>query len=286
MLRFLSILSLLLVGALIFHNDIGIGAGGGKPGPEALPNASAPAFASALSQSQSAAGAPANMVRALLDRPQIANAAMAASEASVELSKPSQILSSTSAALDEREKVTSYTALSPVELKTAVQTEMQRLGCYTAAIDGLWGPKSRAAVDEFNVRMDADFALKASADLLGALKDAPPALCSRDCSASPDAPNACSLQAGLQPDAPAADEVQQDATGSTASYLPPWMQGKKLASADPDFNPAAEQVEIAPAKPKTAKKRAPRKRVAATRRSVKKHARKSWLPDGWPGSHE
>ena len=41
-------------------------------------------------------------------------------------------------------------ALAGDPLATELQTELARVGCYTVAIDGLWGPVSRQAMENFN----------------------------------------------------------------------------------------------------------------------------------------
>jgi len=47
-------------------------------------------------------------------------------------------------------------------LAAELQTELARVGCYTAAIDGLWGPGSRRAMAEFNRRTGSDLAVDAA----------------------------------------------------------------------------------------------------------------------------
>jgi len=47
------------------------------------------------------------------------------------------------------------------EMLRAVQTELSRLGCYSGAIDGDWGRRSQAALDEFARRTSQEAALNA-----------------------------------------------------------------------------------------------------------------------------
>jgi hypothetical protein len=42
----------------------------------------------------------------------------------------------------------------PANLAAAVQTELARLGCYRARVDGLWGPQSSRALMRFLVEKD------------------------------------------------------------------------------------------------------------------------------------
>jgi len=46
--------------------------------------------------------------------------------------------------------------LAPDDLPRAVQTELARLGCYRAGIDGIWGPGSRRALRDYIARSGAD----------------------------------------------------------------------------------------------------------------------------------
>lgn len=48
------------------------------------------------------------------------------------------------------------THLAPDDLPRAVQTELARLGCYTAGIDGIWGGGSRGALQEYISRSGAE----------------------------------------------------------------------------------------------------------------------------------
>ncbi len=42
-------------------------------------------------------------------------------------------------------------------LAAELQTELARVGCYTVAVDGLWGPGSRRAMADFNTSTGSDF---------------------------------------------------------------------------------------------------------------------------------
>ncbi len=46
-------------------------------------------------------------------------------------------------------------------LATELQTELARVGCYTAGVDGLWGPGSRRAMGDFNTSTESDFPIDA-----------------------------------------------------------------------------------------------------------------------------
>ena len=69
------------------------------------------------------------------------------------------------------------TRLSLIDLKSTVQQELLRLGCYTAEVDGMWGPKSRAAVETFNQRTGGRWENKATPKLIGVLRSAPDGFC-------------------------------------------------------------------------------------------------------------
>jgi hypothetical protein len=168
--------------------------------------------------------------------------------------------------------------LSLIDLKTAAQQELARLGCYGAKIDGLWGPQSRAAVQAFNSRVVGGWDDSATAPLVKALRSAPDGLCQRDCSAN--APGESCVIA-----------LSEDGNGSSAgedneglSYLPPWMRGKKLASTDADalmMQPGQETAQPSRVAPQRARKSVARTRVVETRRKRPP----KWVPSGWPGAN-
>lgn len=63
---------------------------------------------------------------------------------------------------------------NPVQLAMLLQTELKRVGCYTGAIDGIWGAGSAGAVQRFNqganAALDAAQASQTSIDVVAAQK--------------------------------------------------------------------------------------------------------------------
>jgi hypothetical protein len=170
------------------------------------------------------------------------------------------------------------TKLSLIDLKTAAQQELARLGCYGAKIDGLWGPQSRAAVQAFNSRVVGGWDESPTAPLVKALRSAPDGLCERDCSANTPG-GSCVIALPGDQDGSLASEANEG-----LSYLPPWMRGKKLASTDAEalmMEPGQETAQPSTVAPQQARTRASRTRVVETRR---KRSPK-WLPSGWPGAN-
>lgn len=172
--------------------------------------------------------------------------------------------------------------LTVFDLKTAAQEELKRLGCYTARVDGLWGPKSRAALSDFNERVGADWRGAPGPDLVAELKAAPSGLCKVTC---PDGSTdrACTV-ASIDD---AADSEEQENSG--AAYLPPWMRGEKVASTQPD-GPVSSSERTAVSEQRAERRRARRvqryqpRRNAYTQRRRAPSRSNSWLPDNWPGS--
>jgi hypothetical protein len=166
--------------------------------------------------------------------------------------------------------------LSSFDLKSAVQRELDRLGCYEARIDGRWGRKSQAAVKAFNERSGTNLSAKPSPKLAKALRAAPDGICKSDCQGA-----ACTV-ASLKTNSGSG----KNAAGP--SYLPPSMGEARLASADPKAAPAAVAT-AAPAVKKAAKSRDRRKTVKARQGSRKAEPRayrsaESWGPDNWPST--
>ena len=62
------------------------------------------------------------------------------------------------------------------ELAAELQTELARLGCYTSAVDGLWGPGSRRAMSAFNAATGNDLPVAAPSPkaLVAAARQAEP----------------------------------------------------------------------------------------------------------------
>lgn len=71
---------------------------------------------------------------------------------------------------------------SPETLARAAQSELKRIGCYAGAIDGLWGPGSRKALETYALQsgrvLDADLP---TAEILDLLKAATGRVCPLDC---------------------------------------------------------------------------------------------------------
>jgi hypothetical protein len=167
--------------------------------------------------------------------------------------------------------------LSLFDLKSAVQRELTRLGCYEARIDGRWGRKSQAAVKAFNERSGANLTTKPSPKLVKALRAAPDGICKSDCQGT-----ACTV----------ASRKTNGGSGKNAadpSNLPPSVRRTKLVSADPKAVPAAIGA-AAPVTKKAAKSRDRRKTAKAREGSRKPEPRAyrsagGWGPKNWPGTH-
>jgi hypothetical protein len=180
--------------------------------------------------------------------------------------------------------------LSLFDLKATVQRELVRLGCYGAKVDGRWGRKSEAAVAKFNERSGGNWgAARPSAKLAKALRGAPDGLCNAECRS--EGGNACAIVAGRTGPAPkdgaATAGLPAGAVSDQSTYLPPWRQDGKLASADPEAAiPAAAQAK--PAAKKAAAKGRKQKTVAertgkAERRDVRPVSQQ-WTLRDWPGT--
>lgn len=200
-------------------------------------------------------------------------------QADEEYIAPSQTLSSAPQEITPVEIEMPITQLTPFEIKSAIQTELHRLSCYDAEIDGQWGGKSRKAVEVFNAKSDEAFDLEASGELLTALKSEPDKLCSTEC---PGLDSSCPVVAAI-------DESVMDPGGQEQverpSYLPPWMTGTEQVEFEAE--PEAELSERvtrpsyrAPRKHKVKKKR----RSARVERKTKPRKATHWLPNGWPGA--
>lgn len=159
------------------------------------------------------------------------------------------------------------------DLASAAQSELKRLGCYDAKIDGKWGRKSRKALEIFRGRAGSEWTSDPQPELVMAMRNYPPNFCSTETAAQPNPaarveasaepdptaraqaavepnsaagaqpavePNsAARVEASAQPtaDAPAQAPAQPESgsgqTNTDTSYLPPWMQGAKLTNAEP-----------------------------------------------------
>ncbi len=172
--------------------------------------------------------------------------------------------------------------LSPYEMKKAAQIELQRLSCYKAAIDGIWGRRSRAAVRLFNKRSNASFRLNESVELLTALKRAPDGLCSSRCQGNGACDVVASNESKAEDPAQAEKTVRND---EGPSYLPPWMRGKTVAevveSNDTEVTERFSVTQTSATDNRVRRARPVRRKPRAIYRAPKR--KKNWLPKDWPG---
>jgi hypothetical protein len=196
------------------------------------------------------------------------------------LVSPSQTLSSASLDMASDEIDPSLVLLSPYEMTMAVQTELKRLACYDAKIDGVWGSRSRAAVRQFNERSESSFHLNESLELLKALKGARDGLCDSECSGSG---NSCEIVAtaeeGMEGPAQTAAQAEEE---EAPSYLPPWMRGKQAAAVEDDsgteVSEAYSSTHTSVSRRVYVKPRASRHRRIIRRRAERKE---KWRPKNW-----
>ncbi len=210
-----------------------------------------------------------------------AAAALPVAEVENEEFAPAHIPSSTASTVSREEIARSIALLSAFELKSEVQTQLSRLGCYNAKIDGLWGAKSRAAVEAFNEKSGENFDPYASAGLLSTLRDAPAALCSQSCSTDPGSPNACTVVASAgDVTAPINAAPEQP-----PSYLPPWMTGTETVDIETVRNrPDPATPQAAEVKPRRVTIESNSRTASVYSRPSRKRASKEWLPSNWPGT--
>jgi peptidoglycan hydrolase-like protein with peptidoglycan-binding domain len=164
--------------------------------------------------------------------------------------------------------------LSFIDLKSAAQRELARLGCYDTKIDGLWGPESEAAVQSFNQRVAGGFADEPTAELVQALRAAPDGLCG--CPPESES-GACVI--ALKKDHPKDAKKKEK-----LSYLPPWMQGEeRVATESEDHDPTPQVITVGPSSSRQYVRRRVRSRQEP--RYAERYRRKrsrDWLPKGWP----
>ncbi len=102
------------------------------------------------------------------------------------------------------------------ELAAAVQTELQRLGCYRMGIDGAWGPGSRSALASYFTRTDqTPLGTEPTPEILVLIRDSEGEIC--------PAPAAAPQPARQQQTAPqrqAAPQRQQAAPSAPAAAAP------------------------------------------------------------------
>jgi hypothetical protein len=162
------------------------------------------------------------------------------------------------------------TKLSLLDLKSAAQRELARLGCYSAEVDGLWGPKSQSAVETFNQRSGGNWDNMPSPELVSALRSAPGGLCERTCS-----PSASGASCAV---ASADDDKEMPA------YLPPWMRGEKLVGTEAAVIASETRTSASNAgqrPPRLVRQREWRRRYGEPRYRGR---RSGWTPPGWPGT--
>ena len=170
------------------------------------------------------------------------------------------------------------------KLTSAIQTELKRLGCYEAEVDGKWGRKSEAAVDAVNERTGGRLTDGSRRELVSALRGYPSGFCT-----AASAPKAEDGARAVAPEPPAKAAPEAD---KNSSYLPPWMQGAKIANAEPTETglsigggslPDAAPVTAKPKKARTVRRRSDdRGRRSARNFQPRRTSRNEWLPEGWP----
>ncbi len=170
--------------------------------------------------------------------------------------------------------------LAGSDLNSAAQSELKRLGCYEAKIDGKWGRKSQAAVEAFGERAGGAWADTPRRELVAALRNYPAAFCTTECT-----PKSAGAQCAAA-SAPSSNESAQ--AGRDTSYLPPWMQGATPANVgQPEAALPGDQKVLSDAPALTSK----RKKSKSVRRrggeggrvGQRYERRREWLPKGWPG---
>src|SRR5690606_24171532 len=77
-----------------------------------------------------------------------------------------------------------------VDLALAVQEELKRVGCYTGALDGDWGRRSRDALQKFiaEVKEASLEVTEPTAEVLAILKSKDAVVCKRTVVATPEPP--------------------------------------------------------------------------------------------------
>jgi hypothetical protein len=165
-----------------------------------------------------------------------------------------------------------------------VQKELARLACLTGEAEPNWGKKSRSALRRFVRRAKPREADGPDQALLTLLRGYPENYCKScrpgqaACSieATGSTPKQAETTAGAS-SAPA--PAPAPAPADTHSYLPPWMQGKKLAKAVEEDAPILSDAPIvAPSAPEV--KKVLRRRSSNSRRPQR---RRKWPAiSGWP----
>lgn len=192
--------------------------------------------------------------------------------------------------------------LAAADVTSAAQSELRRLGCYEAKVDGKWGHKSRAAWMRFSERAGGTWADIPQRETIAVLRTYPGDFCTAKCTPAPSggqcvvalAPTAKSSGEGTN-DAKEEKDTRGAKDGRDTSYLPPWMQGAKLTNAEPSDigGPGAEKTlsDAAPVTPKLKKRKSGRRHDIRRERFARDYERprqrgRDWLPRGWPGGRD
>lgn len=171
------------------------------------------------------------------------------------------------------------------DLTSAAQSELKRLGCYDAKVDGNWGRKSQAALKAFGERAGGAWADTSRRELVAALRNYPAAFCTTECAA----------KAGSGQCVVAAASKTNESVGAAkdTSYLPPWMRDAKLTNVEPPqiAAPGEQKTlpDVAPLTSKPKKSKTVRRRGgdgdrAAQRYERRRVSRREWRLNNWPGT--
>ncbi|WP_088348360.1 MULTISPECIES: hypothetical protein [Rhodomicrobium] len=192
--------------------------------------------------------------------------------AATEVEAPAHALSSAKVAALDAARADPPVATG--DLASAAQRELTRLGCYRAGVDGVWGPRSRAAAKVFSDRANGDWDATPSRELISALRAAPDGFCK-------------GAVAAARKDAKPA-KAPEPGGDSEASYLPPWMRGGKVASneagtTDSDGRPVISDAVRTERRPRArAERRRSGERRAAAQRPQRARSNNWWQgPEGW-----
>jgi hypothetical protein len=166
------------------------------------------------------------------------------------------------------------------DIRRLVQKELVRLACLSGNPDRKWGKKSRAALRRFADRAKPKQLGDPDPALLRMLRGYP----QNYCKLCKPGQTACYIEATGSLPQRSEHEPRQKTPAATGSYLPPWMQGDRLAEAE-DALVQSDATETADSPEPEVKK--PRRRRAAARPSSLRQAtpaRGGWESaiSGWP----
>jgi hypothetical protein len=161
-----------------------------------------------------------------------------------------------------------------------VQSELSRLACLTSKPEKAgWGKKSRAALRRFEERARTGAADDPDAALLKLLRGYP----QNYCKLCRPGRGACTIEAtGTQQKRSEVTPPAGPPVEAAPSYLPPWMQGEKLAKAQE--GPVQSDAPDAAVLPAPEVKKRPRRRASASRSTNSApQQRRAWPAlTGWP----